>query len=1415
MQKRSCLDIVIYMEKEPERPTMNRDTSTASGDKNPEVNVNVEEICRIAISHSLLTNSDVTEILLSFQKSNSAPTPQQFARQAIQIGKLTLFQAKLLLAKDPTTLSLGPYLLLDKIGQGGMGSVYKARHKSMDRVVALKVLRRKGGASFESVKRFQREVLAAAKLIHPNIVTAFDAGEQNGIHYLVMEFVEGGDLKSLVDKNGPLPLNQALQYTMQVARGLQYAHEQQIIHRDIKPANLLIDKFGFVKILDLGLARIIREQNSEEDFSLTSDGAMMGTVDFLSPEQGVDTKSADVRSDIYSLGCTLFTLLAGEAVFPEGTLVSRILAHREKPVPSIRSRRNDVPESVDLLIQKMLAKAPDNRPQSMAIVAEMLQQILSANPVSDSSPNLSATSTSDDAYLETLILANDPTVGDSRSQQINETLPQTTPLPAASIPKILPATKVSRDRRKKSRLGLTPIVTGLLIAVALGVLGYNYFSSQPKSLTIAFDPMQLRDVTGASIAIDRQPKYAFTDASQNPIQIAVDDGSHTLTIEKEGFEPFSYEFKSEDSQTLNVAVKMRKRPPTSNAPTVPPSPPTPLKVSATEKKSKPNSSDESNEDASSSSTESTRKTEDSAEQTGQKMTPNIRNSSGTPDSANPVAPDTAAPKTLIVGLGTGEIPDLQTALQQAQPNDTILIRHRGPLEIPPTDLTNKTPLSIRGDSVNGAEYWPIIRQARMSNVTTAGEAPAQSWIHGEKLNLKLANLHLGVGGHARLPLESVVACKEGSIDLENCTLTATPDELTRFPAGQPFPFLISKGLDTHNVRINLLNTIVRGGRLDNLARMDGEANLFIKCTNVFWAGANSDLLQIGHTTSSVVFECENSTLYNTKSLCGIPPDRLSGRQSKTACEIDLKKTIVNFSANSQGSFVRCVGQDDNRLNCDEWAKYLSFKIDDILVSEMDFPLPIRDKKSSTKDFLDAFSISAAEMVLIDPNFRVRPTERELHELDARDFLVDSDSIENRKLPKGLSLAEMGIRQDSLPPTLACLMEDGRNNPSLATTPRGKPRILKVDSKNGPYKTLEAAFVDLNDDDIIEIQDSATYTPSRNYDLNSGSGVINVENIPHIHLRAATGQSPTVLLTDSPNYQLGKAFHQPSADGSLSPLLMLYASCRSIKLDGIHFTTDIRRTNSKHYFLHTSASCMRISNCSFINFANSRHPTMEDTFGGMIVIRPLSWEASNDRSDLHGGFLWVENSVFHNGPGLSLDQLSNPPEAPYAFGYAGRADLVSESLSFRNCFFGPHVTVLYSWSSTANQRLTFENCTVFGKPFLLDRVRTVRSIDFSHNFVFTLTNPIPCSPISILDDLNANGEDNAVWMQDSFITPQFRDKGALRLMPGPHLKKVPEFSYQTLFGKDHKKIFSSKPVPEINASTREKNITGFRAEKTKL
>ena len=213
-----------------------------------------------------------------------------------------------------------------------MGVVLKAEHRRMARVVAIKVMSSAALKSAEMVKRFQREVQAAAKLEHPNIVTAHDADEVNGTHFLVMQFVDGDDLSAVVKKHGAQPLDRAVDFILQAARGLEFAHRHGVIHRDIKPHNLLLSKEGVVKVLDMRLARIEEPMGSTREATLTSTGAVMGTIDYMSPEQTLDTKTADARSDIYSLGCTLFYLLTGEVPFQADTMMKRLLAHREEAV---------------------------------------------------------------------------------------------------------------------------------------------------------------------------------------------------------------------------------------------------------------------------------------------------------------------------------------------------------------------------------------------------------------------------------------------------------------------------------------------------------------------------------------------------------------------------------------------------------------------------------------------------------------------------------------------------------------------------------------------------------------------------------------------------------------------------------------------------------------------------------------------------------------------------------------------------------------------------------------------------------------------------------------------------------------------------------------------------------------------------
>jgi serine/threonine protein kinase len=274
---------------------------------------------------------------------------------------------------------LGNYEILETIGQGGMGVVLKARHIRMERLVALKVLKSKAVQSPTAVHRFHQEVRAAAKLAHSNIVTAYDADEVDGVHFLVMEYVNGHSLAELLASRGRLDVTESLGYAIQVARGLEYAHSEGVVHRDIKPGNLLLDKRGTVKILDMGLASIKKtaEANAEEPQQrggefVTQENQLLGTFDYMAPEQAEDAHSVDHRADIYSLGCTLYRLITGRLPYAGDTAIKKILAHRESPIPSILKMRPDAPGDVDLVIKKMLAKSPADRQASMTeVIADL------------------------------------------------------------------------------------------------------------------------------------------------------------------------------------------------------------------------------------------------------------------------------------------------------------------------------------------------------------------------------------------------------------------------------------------------------------------------------------------------------------------------------------------------------------------------------------------------------------------------------------------------------------------------------------------------------------------------------------------------------------------------------------------------------------------------------------------------------------------------------------------------------------------------------------------------------------------------------------------------------------------------------------------------------------------------------------
>ncbi|MBA4182179.1 MAG: hypothetical protein C0506_16455, partial [Anaerolinea sp.] len=260
----------------------------------------------------------------------------------------------------------------ERLGEGGMGTVFKARHRKLGRVVAVKRIRKERLGNSAAVRRFHREIRAAAQLDHPNIVRALDADDVGGTHLLIMEYAPGADLARLVGKHGPLPVEKACDYCRQAALGLQHAHDRGMVHRDVKPHNLLLMPGGVVKVLDMGLAWIDPGETGVSSSTLTGDGTVVGTLDYLAPEQAMNSHAVDGRADLYSLGCTLYFLLTGHAPFSSGTALEKLLKHRLEEPEAIERLRPNVPPAVVSVVRTLMAKRPEDRYPSAAAAAVAL-----------------------------------------------------------------------------------------------------------------------------------------------------------------------------------------------------------------------------------------------------------------------------------------------------------------------------------------------------------------------------------------------------------------------------------------------------------------------------------------------------------------------------------------------------------------------------------------------------------------------------------------------------------------------------------------------------------------------------------------------------------------------------------------------------------------------------------------------------------------------------------------------------------------------------------------------------------------------------------------------------------------------------------------------------------------------------------
>ncbi len=324
-----------------------------------------------------------------------------FAKLLLQKGWLSVYQVNQLLAGNGHELVIGPYHVLDKLGQGGLSSVYKGKHRETGNLVAIKIIKPEVFANPEGRQQFLQEVDAMARLDHPNVVQFCDADQFNDTFYFAMEYVDGTDMGKVVRLSGALPVHEACDYTRQAALGLQHAYERNLIHRDIKPVNLFLTHvslgnpsaadsyFGtrsqlttatrdtnatmvmkpIIKILDWGLASLRNPNGASNDQAEEAAKGVVGTADYLAPEQARNANTVDIRGDIYSLGCSLYFLLTGQVPYPEGSLMQKIMQHQQGEPRPIEEFRGDVPAGLIAILKRMMAKQPEDRFQTPASVA--------------------------------------------------------------------------------------------------------------------------------------------------------------------------------------------------------------------------------------------------------------------------------------------------------------------------------------------------------------------------------------------------------------------------------------------------------------------------------------------------------------------------------------------------------------------------------------------------------------------------------------------------------------------------------------------------------------------------------------------------------------------------------------------------------------------------------------------------------------------------------------------------------------------------------------------------------------------------------------------------------------------------------------------------------------------------------------
>lgn len=338
----------------------------------------IESFLDLTRKSGLVDPARLNQYLEKLEQTQNIPEDtKELAAIFVRDAVLSRFQADQLLANKWRGFYVGKYRVIERIGIGGMGQVYLAEHRTMKRRYAIKVLPRAKASDPASLERFEREARAGGSIDHPNIVRAYDKDQDGDLHYLVMDFVDGCSLAEIVAATGPLDAQRAGNYLYQSALGLKHAHDSGLIHRDIKPANILIDREGVVKILDMGLARFFNDH--DDMITKKYDETVLGTADYLSPEQAIDSHSVDIRSDIYSLGCTFYYTLTGQPPFGEGSVAQKLIWHQTRAPKPLTELREGIPPELSAIVIKCMMKKADDRYESPAALIQALEQYANFN----------------------------------------------------------------------------------------------------------------------------------------------------------------------------------------------------------------------------------------------------------------------------------------------------------------------------------------------------------------------------------------------------------------------------------------------------------------------------------------------------------------------------------------------------------------------------------------------------------------------------------------------------------------------------------------------------------------------------------------------------------------------------------------------------------------------------------------------------------------------------------------------------------------------------------------------------------------------------------------------------------------------------------------------------------------------------